>query len=284
MMRSAVRSSFVLAWMAACVASLLVLAPAAQAGKPAKVPAVSPAVSGAEPSAEAIVDRALARGAVGFKQGAASIKMTIVSQKGDARERSLDIRAMRGADGMLKSMVKFTRPAEVNGTAYLVLEKKDALPDQYVFVPKARVVRRIAAGNATSTFFGSDFTYADLMPLPVSQRDKVQIAKLPDADIDGQPVHVIDVQPKIDGSPYGRLVAHVHKELLVPLKIDFFDPQGAPLKTLSVRKLQKVNGELVPVEVEMKAAAGSRTQLVLEKVDPDLRLTEADFTEEAMQR
>ena len=49
-------------------------------------------------------------------------------------------------------------------------------------------------------------------------------------------------------------------------------------------RVQKVNGEQVPVEVEMKAENGSRTELVLEKVDPTAALTEADFTEEAMQR
>jgi hypothetical protein len=256
----------------------LLLAPAVGAAESkAKAPA-------AELSAESIVEKALGKGAVGFKQGQASIKMTIVSTKGEAKERSLDIKAMRGDDGLLKSMVKFTKPADVNGTAFLVVEKKDALPDQYVYVPKAKVVRRIAAGNATSTFFGSDFTYGDLMPLPTSQRDKIQIVKLPDAEVGGQPVHVLEVTPKIEGSPYAKIIAHVHKEFLVPLKIEFFDPQGAALKTLRVKKLQKVNNEQVPVEVEMKATSGSRTELVLEKVDPEAKLNEADFTEEAMQR
>lgn len=256
---------------------LAVVPLAAAAGRAAK-----PAP--AELTADAIVEKALGKGAVGFKQGAASLKMTIVSAKGESKERSLDVKAMRGADGMLKTMVKFTRPADVNGTAFLVVEKKDALPDQYVYVPKARVVRRTAAGNATSSFFGSDFTYGDLMPLPLSQRDKIAITKLPDADVGGQPVHVLEVTPRIEGSPYGKVVAHVHKEFLVPLKIEFFDPAGQPLKTLRVKKLQKVNNEQVPVELEMKAASGSRTELVLEKVDPDAKLLESDFTEEAMQR
>jgi len=238
----------------------------------------------AEPTAEELVEKALSKGAVGFKQGTASIQMTLYTQKGEAKPRSLDIKAMRGKDGLLRSLVRFTRPADVNGTSFLVVEKKDALPDQYVYVPKAKVVRRIAAGNASSSFFGSDFTYADLMPLPMSEKDKVAIEKLPDAEVGGQQVYVLAVTPKIEGAPYGKLIAYVHKELMVPLKIEFFDPDQKPLKTLRVKKLQKVNGEQVPVEVEMKAANGARTELVLEKVDPDAALTEADFTEEAMQR
>ncbi len=257
----------------ATVAAALVLAATSVAAAPK-----------GEPTAEEIVEKALSKGAVGFKQGTASINMTLYTPKGDAKPRSLDIKAMRGSDGLLRSLVRFSKPADVNGTSFLVVEKKDALPDQYVYVPKAKVVRRIAAGNASSSFFGSDFTYADLMPLPMSEKDKVAIERLPDGDVGGQPVYVLQVTPKIEGSPYGKLIAHVHKTLLVPLKIEFFDPQKAPLKTLRVKKLQKVNGEQVPVEVEMKAENGSRTELVLEKVDPDAALTEADFTEEAMQR
>lgn len=244
------------------------------------------AQSGKELSADEIVEKALGKGAVGFKQGTASIKMTIVSPKGEAKERTLDVKAMRGEDGLLKSMVKFTKPADVNGTAFLVVEKKDALPDQYVFVPKAKVVRRIAAGNASSTFFGSDFTYGDLMPLPMSEKEKVAIEKLADGDVGGQPVYVLQITPKIEGAPYGKVIAHVHKEHLVPVKIEFFDNKQAPLKTLRVKKLQKIKGsnEQVPVEVEMKAATGARTELVLENVDPNAKLLESDFTEEAMQR
>jgi hypothetical protein len=260
------------------------------------LPAVSLAAPSKELSADEIVEKALNKGAVGFQQGTATLRMTIISQKGEAKERTLEIKALKDENGLLKSMVKFTKPADVNGTAFLVVQKKDALPDQYVYVPKAKVVRRIAAGNATSTFFGSDFTYADLMPLPMSEKDKVALEKLPDTTVGNQPAYVLQVMPKIEGAPYGKVIAYVHKDLLVPLKIEFFDPQMAPLKTLLVRKLQKVSicpenakkkegcEQHVPFEVEMKAAAGTKTELVLEKVDPNAKLDESDFTEEAMQR
>lgn len=235
-------------------------------------------------TAEEIVQKALDKGAVGFHQGTATLKMTITSAKGEAKERTLDIEALRGADGLIKTMVKFTKPADVNGTAFLVIQKKDALPDEYVYSPKGKVVRRIAAGNASSSFFGSDFTYGDLMPLPVSEKDKVAIERQADGDIGGQPVYVIGVAPKIQGAPYGKVVAYVSKDFLVPLKIEFFDNDNKPLKTLRVHKLEKVNGETVPVDVEMTAENGSRTELQVEKIDPKASLTDNDFTEEAMQR
>jgi hypothetical protein len=243
-----------------------------------------PAAPAADMTAEQIIQKAMDKGAVGFKQGSAKLRMTITTSKGEAKERGLQVSAMRGADGLLRSMVRFVTPADVNGTTYLVVEKKDALPDQYVFVPKAKVVRRIAAGTASATFFGSDFTFADLMPLPASAKDQVAIEKLADAEVGGQPVFVLSITPKVEGAPYGRVVTYVHKTLMVPLKIEYFDPQQRALKTLRVRKLQPINGEQTPVDLEMKTENGSKTELYLDEVNPKAELKESDFTEEAMQR
>lgn len=242
--------------------------------------------SAEELNAEQIIEKALSQGsAVAFQQGTASLTMTIVSAQGQAKTRSLDVKAMKDATGLLRSLVRFSKPADVAGIAFLVREKKGALPDQYVYVPAARVVRRVAAGNATSSFFGSDFTFADLMPLPADQRDQVKITRLPDGAIGQQNTYVIEAIPQVEGSPYSKLVVHVDQKLLIPLKIEFFDPAGKALKTLSIRKLKKLKGEIVPVDVVMKnVQTGSRTELVIDNPNPDAKLTEADFTEEAMQR
>lgn len=245
----------------------------------------SPAKAATDLSAEQILERAFAKSQVGFQQGTATLEMTVVSPRGEAKQRTLYIKAMRGENGLLRSLVRFQKPAEVAGIAFLVREKKDALPDQYVYVPAARVVRQIAAGNAASSFFGSDFTYADLMPLPASERDKVKVQRLGDSDVGGQPAYVIEALPQFEGAPYAKLITYVHKEHLIPLKVEFFDPAGKPLKTLSIKKLKKLKNELVPVELMMKnLQVGSRTELEIISPDPDAKLSDADFTEEAMQR
>lgn len=237
-------------------------------------------------NAEQIIEKALSQGsAVAFQQGTASLTMTMVSPQGQTKKRSLDVKAMKDGTGLLRSLVRFSKPADVAGIAFLVREKKGALPDQYVYVPAARVVRRVAAGNATSSFFGSDFTFADLMPLPADQRDNVKITRMPDGSVGKQPTYVIEALPQVEGSPYSKLVVHVDQKMLIPLKIEFFDPAGKALKTLSIRKLKKIKGEVVPVDVVMKnVQTGSRTELVIDNPNPDAKLTEADFTEEAMQR
>jgi hypothetical protein len=245
---------------------------------------IAPASRAEELSADAILDKALSKGNVlGFQQGTATLTMAI-TKDGVVKSRTLEIKAMR-QDNLMKSMVRFSKPAEVSGISFLVIEKKDALPDQYVYVPAAKVVRRVAAGNASSSFFDSDFAFVDLMPLPPSQRDKVKMTRLPDVDVGGQKTYVIEAIPNVEGAPYGKLVTYLHQEHLTPLKIEFYDGKMAPLKTLKVKKLKKVKGELIPVEVTMKnEVAKSETQLIITEINPDAKLSPSDFTEEAMQR
>jgi len=235
-------------------------------------------------SAEDIVKAVAEKGAFGFKQGSAQIEMKVTKKSGSIKSNTMTVKAMR-SDGLLRSMVRFDKPVKIAGMSFLVRQKKDALPDQYVYIPAAKVVRRIAAGNAGSSFFGSDFTYGDLMPLPTSQADKVSLKRLPDALVGGQPVNVVEITPKVEGSPYGKLVVSVHSQKLTPLKIEFFDPKMAPLKTLSTKKLKKIDEELIPVEMEMvNLQKGSKTLIRILEMNPKAELSDSDFTEEAMQR
>lgn len=245
----------------------------------------APAAAAEDLTANQIIDKAFSKSQVGMQQGTATLKMTIVSPRNNAKKRTLQVKAMRNEEGLLRSLVKFTKPADVSGIAFLVREKKDALPDQYVYVPAAKVVRQIAAGNAGSKFFGSDFTFGDLMPLPAGERDKIKAVRLDDAEVGKQPTYVIEAIAQFEGSPYGKLKIWVHKKHLVPLKIEFYDPTQKLLKRLTVKKLKKIDGELVPVHLLMKnVQEGSRTELEIVDPDPKAKLGEADFTEEAMQR
>jgi|GEM_PF-316247 len=237
-------------------------------------------------TAEQIVEKALNKGFVGFKKGTAVMLMKIVNSRGEVKSRTLEIKGMVDDDGLARSLLRFQKPAEVAGISFLVRAKKDQLPDQYVYVPAAKVVRRVAAGNATSSFFGTDFTFADLMPLPASQKDNVKLTRLPDVEVGGRKSYVIEAVPTVEGSPYGKVVTYVDQKSMVPLKVEFFDSNKKPLKTLRIKKMKKMkDGTLLPVVLQMKnVQKGSKTILEIQKPNPRAKLTDADFTEEAMQR
>ena len=116
------------------------------------------AVEAKELTAEQIVDKALASGLFSFKEGQAVLEMEITQASGRVRNNTLSMKLRKTKDGLAQTMVRFEKPAAVKGTSFLVRERKGQLPDQFVFVPATKVVRRIAAGNSTRSFFGSDLS------------------------------------------------------------------------------------------------------------------------------
>ena len=229
-----------------------------------------------------IVKKAMARNLFGLN-GSANATMVIHTAQGETKTRDLAVKLMRNKAGLQRALVTFRSPVEVKGTAFLVNERPDGLPDQYLFLPALKKVRRIAAGHATDSFMGSDFTYMDLSPMPQASEDQASYKRLPDARVGGQPAYVIETRIKVAGSPYSKIVTSVHQKYLLPLKVEFFDPFGKLLKVASIKKLKKFNGRLIPVTLEMKnMQKGSSTTLSLTELNLKAKLDEAMFTPEAM--
>lgn len=244
----------------------------------------SSALAATELGPDEILSRALENGSIGFSKGTAVIKMTLTDAKGDVKERILDVKAMKDDEG-LKTLLKFQRPAEVAGMGFLVVEKANSLPDQFIYMPAARVTKRVAAGQASSSLFGSDFAYVDLMPLPAAGEDQVKLTRLPDAKVAGRDAFVVSAEPQVAGSPYSKLITYVDQTHLIPLRIEFFDPEGRPLKTLKVKELKKVQDRLLPTKLTMQnSQKGSQTLVEVSSIAPDAPLSASDFTEEALQR
>ena len=237
-----------------------------------------------ELSAAEIIKKATRSGSVSFQEGQAEIEMEITQASGRVRKNTMVLKMRKSLAGLSQTMVRFEKPAAVKGTSFLVRERKGQLPDQFVFVPATKVVRRIAAGNSTRSFFGSDFSYADLMPMPKEDQEKGKIKRLADATVGGQAAYAIQMELPLE-APYGKVLFYVHQKHLLPIKVSFFDKKNQVLKELVMKKLKKIEGQLVPVEMVMKnVQKGSQTVLRVNQIDSKAKLTDADFTEAAMKQ
>jgi hypothetical protein len=84
----------------------------------------------------------------------------------------------------------------------------------------------------------------------------------PDADDDGE---------------YGKLELWVHRELLLPLRIDFFDEAGRLQKSLFSKRIEKKGGRNLVTKLHMKSTKGSETVLDVEALDLDARFSDSEF-------
>lgn len=158
----------------------------------------------------------------------ANIPQTLRIQEFDltATDRAGSSRLLRGKlfakreNDRLRSMIRLTAPADVNGSSYLLREGEKS-DDMYVYLPALNKVRRISGASADGPLFGTDLSYAE-----IKQINNAFSGNSPAIEggekIEGRPVKRLSVVPHAEsGSIYSRIRAWVDEASCVALKAEF---------------------------------------------------------------
>lgn len=164
----------------------------------------------------------------------AILKMNIINEKGQGRERTLTMASKLFDGGKTeKRIYRFQSPADVKGTGVLVFDYSDTPDDVWVYLPALRKTRRIVSSQRSSSFMGSEFSYGDLN-IPSLKDYNYTVVK--DESYGGEPCTVIDEVPKDAGiasaDGYKKKTYWVSKEKNAVRKIVYFDMEGKELKEL----------------------------------------------------
>ena len=174
----------------------------------------------------------------------------------------------RDEQGQTRLLYRITAPSDVRGSAFLFRER-DGAHDIWTYLPELRAVRRVTARGVSVPFFGSDFTYEDVLELQAEAR-YARIERRPDAEIDGRPVRVISARPALEGSGYGEIVSFIDAETCVALRVALHDRSGAMVKEMRVAwsDVRRENDVWRPGVVSMRdLVRGSTSRLVFERGD-----------------
>lgn len=150
----------------------------------------------------------------------------------------------------------------------------------YLYLPAFRRVRRIASSIKNDGFMGTDFSYEDLAQTRYSPDYQVTAATR------GADAYTLTLEPR-DGADvsYGRLVMEVGAADWVARKIEYFDPDGEPIKTFTAAEIREIDGYAYVTRMEMVTLrSGHRTVLELEEVQLDSGLPDDLFTQRSLKR
>ncbi len=209
------------------------------------------------------------------------MEMELYSSSGDMRSRELNNYRLEGE--VERSLMQFTEPADISGTAFLLLDDQtNNQEDMYLYLPALGSVRKISGSQKNGNFVGSDLTYNDLSIFSGANfRDNYQ-AEIISEDTGIIELHLKITDPDIDYS-YGKM--WVRKDLWLAEKIEYYDQQEELLKVITLSNFDEIDGNRLARRIEVEnVQRESRTILKLVEVDFDPELDPGIFTTRYLQR
>jgi len=250
-------------------------------GAAALLPLAAQAQAAPEPTCASLLAEAREDVGVGFEAGRAELTMEI--RRGKAAPRVRKMIALAAEEGGLRrSLIRFTAPAEVAGTALLMREAASGEDEQLLYLPALKKVRRISGGKREGSFMGSDFSFEDLS---AKVEGSERCERLPDAELQGQQTWVVQARPADPSTgPYGRVKVWIHPKTRVAVQMELYGKDGETLvKKMRVQRMKKVEGRWVPTDIVMETVARkSQTRLIIDGIQSELRFPPETFSERAL--
>ena len=229
-------------------------------------------------SAREIMERVNARDT--GDRSSADMEMILIDKRGKKRIRKLKtFKREKGA--FSQSLMFFLSPADVKNTGFLTFDYDEAGKDddQWLYLPALRKTKRIAAGDKSGSFMGSDLNYSDMTSPDL---DAYEYTLMKETEVKGHKVWQIKAVPKnrdeAEKSGYSKSVVFVRQDNYVVVRGVRWVYKKKRNKYLDVRKLEQIDGIWVSTEMHMTTKAGKKTlhKTVLKQRNIRFNLPEVD--------
>ncbi len=169
--------------------------------------------------------------------------MLLIDKKGKRNVREIKRYGKKLENGLHRSMLVFTLPKDLKGTALLTWEIAPGEYKQWLCLPDKKSLQRISSQSNRTPFMGSDFTYEDMQPDTLDN----YLFSSPDTQVlDDKECFVIDITPATreigKKSAYGKRRVWIQKDIYFTVKIQFFDRRNNLMKTQTSHSLKNSHG------------------------------------------
>ena len=189
------------------------------------------------------------------------MEMILIDKKGNKRVRKLKSYGLEQGKNS-KSLMFFITPADVKNTGFLTYDYDESgkEDDQWLFLPALRKTKRIAAGDKSGSFMGSDLNYSDMSSPDL---DLYDYTLMKETEVKGNKVWQIKSVPKTkteaEKSGYSKSVVFIRQDNYVMIRGVRWVYKKKRNKYLDVRKLEKIDGIWISTETHMTTKSGKKT-------------------------
>ena len=210
------------------------------------------------------------------------VTMSLTEEGKPARVRGMVVFRASAAGGQVSTLIRFTDPADIQGTGLLTIDGTDGVSNQWIYLPAMQRVRRVDSNRKGGRFVNSDYYFEDLRDRKPTMDTHRLLGRERVGDTDCDMLESVPVDAA--NSVYVRRVSCIDPKSLLPLRIDFFERNAdQPSKRLLVVKREQVQGYWTVMDSTLNdLASGHQTRLTVGKVLYDRNLPESLFPSRAL--
>lgn len=218
------------------------------------------------------------------KSQTSNMTMVLLDSRGNQRVRAMTSQFAE-IEGVDQSLLFFLEPGDVRGTGFLMLDypSADQEDDQWMFLPSLNKAKRIASGDKTGSFMGSDFSYADMSQRNLEEWD-YQLLKTD--EVNGQPVWIIEALPVnaevTEKTGYTRSILYVRQDnYQITRGINYLQKKGE-VKLMNVGAMEQIGDYWIATETQMvtqkQGKTVHRTLMKVSDIAVDVDVDASQFT------
>ena len=215
----------------------------------------------------------------------ADIKLTITEKGGATRSRTVSMTTKSFAGGLEKRMIKFIEPADVRGTAMLIVDNKNNADEMWIYLPALKKIRRIVAAEKGRSFMSSEFSNSDMTSPPLS--DFVNMHYVNSGSDNQWVIESKPVNEKLsDEYGFSRKVSYISMDNLQVKKIEFYNFDNRIFKVLEIREVHPLpDGKYLVKDMIANNLVTSRTsEILFSNISEGVKIDDSFFSIQNLER
>ena len=212
-----------------------------------------------------------------------AVTMALVEEGRSPRLRSMLLYRRSAPGGEVSTLIRFTEPADIEGTGLLTIDAADGASNQWIYLPAMQRVRRVDSNRKGGRFVNSDYYYEDLRDRKPSMDEHRVLGREALGDVECDVLESIPVEA--GNSVYKRRVSWIDPASHLPLRVDFFEKDPlVPSKRLLVERREQVQGFWTVMDSTLTdLGSGHQTRLTVRSMAYDRGLPERLFSSKALE-
>lgn len=240
-------------------------------------------VSAQQPDAGQIMSKSRDLSLIGSMS--ATINLSILEKSGATRNRTIAMTTKSYPDGLEKRFIKFIEPADVRGTAMLVVDNKNVMDEMWIYLPALKKTRRIVSSEKGKSFMSSEFSNADMSSPALSDFVNKHTATSGSNNqwiIESIPVN----EDKADEYGYSRKVTYISKDKYQILKMEFYNIDNELFKTIEIKSIFPLQDGKYMIKnmIASNLITNRKSEILFSNINEQVKVDDSFFSLQNLER